>query len=60
MRKILSGNSEAECHCEYLVEDCDLNETLTRDEFEKLSQPVLQRIAEGINQVILEASKMTF
>lgn len=31
MRKILSGNSEADCNCEYLVEDADLNETLTRE-----------------------------
>jgi len=31
MRKILSANIEADCHCEYLVEDYDLNETLTRE-----------------------------
>lgn len=59
-RKILSANSEADCNCEYLVEDCDLNETLTRVDFEKLIQPTLARIKEAINLVIedLKAKKI--
>lgn len=59
-RKILSANSEADCNCEYLVEDCDLNENLTRVDFEKLIQPTLARIKESINVVIedLKAKKI--
>ncbi|KAL4435761.1 hypothetical protein ABPG74_015729 [Tetrahymena malaccensis] len=51
-RKILSANSEADCNCEYLVEDCDLNESLTRTEFETVIQPVLARIKESINIIV--------
>lgn len=31
LRKVLSGNTEADINLEYLVEDYDLNATITRD-----------------------------
>lgn len=54
MRKILSGNSEAECNCEYLVEDYDLNEMLKREEFEKISEPILNKINQAISTIVQE------
>ena len=57
MRKILSGNSEAECNCEYLVEDYDLNEMLSREQFEKISEPVLNRINQAISTIVQEVCK---
>jgi molecular chaperone DnaK (HSP70) len=57
MRKILSGNSEAECNCEYLVEDYDLNELLSREEFEKISEPVLNQINQAITTIVQELRK---
>ncbi|CAD8139164.1 unnamed protein product [Paramecium pentaurelia] len=43
-RKVLSANSEAQIHVEYLVEDEDFNTLIKRDEFEQLAQPVLLQI----------------
>lgn len=36
MRKLLSGNKEADINCESLMEDEDLKQHFTRDEFEEL------------------------
>lgn len=45
-RKILSANSHATIGAECLVEDCDLNYDMCREEFEKLIQPDLERVRE--------------
>jgi molecular chaperone DnaK (HSP70) len=44
-RKILSANSEYTVNLEYLMEENDFNYTMKRDEFEKLAEPVFNRIA---------------
>ena len=39
MRKLLSGNKEADVHCEALMEDEDLHRHFKREEFEELTGP---------------------
>jgi heat shock protein 4 len=39
MRKILSANNEASVNVEYLMEDYDMIENVTREEFETLLAP---------------------
>ncbi|EGR34876.1 hypothetical protein IMG5_001050 [Ichthyophthirius multifiliis] len=53
-RTILSANMESECNCEYLMEDCDLSESLTRSEFESIIQPVLAQIQQCLQTLIQE------
>lgn len=36
MRKLLSGNKEADINCESLLDDQDFSRNMSRDEFEKL------------------------
>jgi molecular chaperone DnaK (HSP70) len=43
-RKILTSNKEASLNVECLIDDDDLNYNLTRDEFEKIIEPVLDKI----------------
>ena len=43
-RKILTGNNEFELSCEYLMEETDLQYTMRRDEFIKVSQPVFTQL----------------
>jgi heat shock protein 4 len=45
-RKILSGNSEHDLNIEYLMDECDLQYTMTREKFEELSQPIFKGVAE--------------
>ena len=44
-RKILSGNSEHDLNIEYLMDECDLQYTMTREKFEEVSQPIFKGIA---------------
>jgi heat shock protein 4 len=39
-RKILSGNLEHDLNIEYLMEENDLNYTMTREQFEKICEPI--------------------
>ena len=50
MRKLLTGNKEADINCESLLEDEDLKQHFTRDEFEELIQPFLERFRTCIEQ----------
>jgi heat shock protein 4 len=43
-RKILSANSEAPVHVEYLVEDEDFSTLIKREEYEILIQPFLANL----------------
>ena len=43
-RKTLSGNSEAACCCEALMEDEDLDCTVTREKFEEMITPDIERL----------------
>lgn len=43
MRKLLTGNKEADINCESLLEDEDLKQHFTRDEFEDLIKPFVER-----------------
>ncbi|EGR30959.1 hypothetical protein IMG5_120220 [Ichthyophthirius multifiliis] len=53
-RKVLSANSEADCSCEFLIEDYDLNENLTKSQFEKEIQHILFDIQQTLNKLIKE------
>ena len=43
-RKILSANSEASCNMECLFDDLDFNYLMTREEFEKLNEGLIDQI----------------
>lgn len=53
-RKVLSANQEAPVNVEYLVEDCDLNHNMKRDEFDKHVEPVLIKFRDIIVTLKLE------
>lgn len=50
-RKILSGNTEFEMNIEYLMEENDLHYTMTRDQFNSISQPVFTKLREILLRV---------
>jgi heat shock protein 4 len=60
-RKTLTVNREASISVESLMDDEDLNHNLTRDEFEKIIEPVLTKFRTllnlAINNAMAEASK---
>jgi heat shock protein 4 len=45
-RKMLSSTSDAPLNIDYLLEEEDLNRMLTKDEFEKLIDPLLRQFTE--------------
>lgn len=53
-RKILSGNTEFEINCEYLMEEEDLHYTMKREEFVNISKPVFDQI----HQVLVKAREV--
>eukprot|EP01017_Pseudomicrothorax_dubius_P038516 TRINITY_DN5785_c0_g1_i1.p1 TRINITY_DN5785_c0_g1~~TRINITY_DN5785_c0_g1_i1.p1 ORF type:complete len:799 (-),score=299.01 TRINITY_DN5785_c0_g1_i1:160-2556(-) len=57
-RKVLSANSEASVHLEYIYEDYDLDHTIARPEFEQMIRPVLERLQVLINRVVNEVGKL--
>jgi len=50
-RKILSANSEASVNLEYLMEDCDLNHTLSREQYEKMIIPVINKLKDTLAKI---------
>ena len=50
-RKILSGNLEHDLNIEYLMEENDLNYTMTRDQFEKVCEPIFNDIKRVLTKV---------
>eukprot|EP00899_Mesostigma_viride_P013989 jgi/Mesvir1/22591/Mv05012-RA.1 len=58
LKKILSANAEGPLNVESLTPDLDFRSLITRDLFEQLAQPVLQRVV-GPLQRALEQSGLT-
>jgi molecular chaperone DnaK (HSP70) len=56
MRRILTSNREASLSIESLVDDEDLHELLTRDEFHKIIEPFTQRFQALLDQAIKAAT----
>jgi heat shock protein 4 len=50
-RKILSGNTEHDLSIECLMEDCDLQYTMKREEFERINEPIFNAVAEVLTKV---------
>ena len=44
LRKVLSANKDSQISVEFLMEDCDLNRLVTRDEFETLCGGLLEKV----------------
>ena len=57
MRKLLTGNKEADINCESLLEDEDLKQHFTRDQFEELIQPFLEKFRECLVEALQMSSK---
>jgi heat shock protein 4 len=55
LRKVLSGGSDGNLHVEYLVEDIDLELTVTREEFLTVNAELIQRVKEVCLQAISNA-----
>lgn len=56
-RKMLSSTSDAPLNIDYLLEEEDLNRMLTKDEFEKLIDPLLRQFTDLLKQTITESGK---
>ena len=52
MKKVLSANATASLSVESIMEDVDVRGKMTRDEFEELCGPVLQRVRKPLEQVL--------
>jgi len=52
LRKLLTANKEADIEVEALMEDEDFRRTLTRDELEKLLEPVIGSLQGAIMQAV--------
>lgn len=53
---MLSANKEAPLSVECLMEDTDFRSHITREQFEKLAEPVLERLLDPLQQVRLRQS----
>ena len=58
-RKMLSSVSDAQLNIDYLLEEEDLNRTLTKDEFEKLIDPFTRRFADLLKATLGESGKFS-
>ncbi len=58
-RKMLSSVSDAQLNIDYLLEEEDLNRTLTKDEFEKLIDPFTRRFADLLKATLAESGKFS-
>lgn len=56
-RKIISSVPDASISCEYLLNEEDLNRTLTRSEFEKLIDPHMRRFKQLLEDTITASGK---
>jgi len=52
MRKLLTGNKEADISCESLLEDEDLKQQFTRDQLEELIGPFMERFTQCLKDSI--------
>ncbi|KAL0218858.1 hypothetical protein P9112_004511 [Eukaryota sp. TZLM1-RC] len=46
IKKVLSANTEVSVHMEALMEDTDYDSSITRDQFEEMARPLLEKVAE--------------
>ena len=56
-RKTLSSVTESQINIDYLLEEEDLNKTLTREEFEGLIDPLTRRFADLLKATLAESGK---
>jgi len=57
-KKVLSANYEANLSVECLMEDEDFSSQMTRESFEKMCEPMMERV-KAVLQGAIEASKLT-
>ncbi|KAI1817494.1 heat shock protein Hsp88 [Poronia punctata] len=55
LKKILSANQQAPLNIESLMNDVDVNAMVTRQEFEALVEPLLNRVAAPLEQALADA-----
>jgi heat shock protein 4 len=55
MRKILTGNRETSLNIDSLMDDEDMNFMVTRDEFESLAAPIINKFRQTILNALAEA-----
>ena len=51
MKKVLSANADASLSVESIMEDVDVRGKMSRDQFEEMSVPILNRVREPLQQV---------
>ena len=51
-RKVLSANIEANINIEYLMEDYDLNHTLSREKFEEIIAPIITKVRQVLQKIL--------
>jgi heat shock protein 4 len=56
-RKVLSANGDATLNIEYLIEDYDLNHTLSREQYEELIKPQLERFRDCLKSCLSQLSE---
>ena len=57
LRKLLTGNKEADINCEALMEDEDLHRHIKRDEFEELIGPFIAEFKTVLEESIVKSGK---
>ena len=64
MRKLLTGNKDADLHCDSLLEDIDFHKHFTREDLESLIGPFIERfkvcLMESITISTLDPSTIDF
>ncbi|KAH7031002.1 hsp70-like protein [Microdochium trichocladiopsis] len=55
LKKILSANSQAPLNIESLMNDIDVNAMVTREEFEAMIEPLLNRVTAPLEQALADA-----
>lgn len=60
MRKLLTGNKEADISCESLLEDEDLKQQFTRDQLEELIGPFMERFTKCLKDSIATTGKHNY
>lgn len=64
MRKLLTGNKDADLHCDSLLEDIDFHKHFTREDLESLIGPFIERfkicLMESIHLSTLDPSTIDF
>ncbi|KAG8053154.1 hypothetical protein GUJ93_ZPchr0001g31131 [Zizania palustris] len=59
LKKMLSANPEAPMNIECLMDEKDVRGFIKRDEFEQISQPILERVKGPLEKALAEAGLLT-